>query len=168
MKYMNITLIGMPGAGKSTVGRIVAERMGLLFIDIDKELEKKFGMTLQQLLDELGEEAFLQAEQTAILTLDPGENSLISPGGSVVYSTRAMECLKSRGKVVYLDVPTELLEGRIHTDSRGVVHGQNMSLRELYDERNPLYRKWADVVVELIDAAPEENAALVLNALGAL
>ncbi|RLG14690.1 MAG: hypothetical protein DRN66_01430, partial [Candidatus Nanohalarchaeota archaeon] len=91
VKNMNITLIGMAGVGKSFIGKHLAERLNCTFVDIDEVIEKKTSLTLQQIIDTHGEEEFLKIEERAILRLNGFNNSIISPGGSIIYSKKAMD-----------------------------------------------------------------------------
>jgi len=151
---MSITLIGMAGVGKTVVGSELAKRLDYSFVDMDEVIEKKTGSTLQRLLDDLGDEGFMAIEEQAVLELEAPEKCVISTGGSVVYSAKGMEFLKKNSTVVFLDSPLESIRKRItNRDTRGIVGLRDKSLRELYDERLILYRRYADVEIEL----PEES-----------
>jgi shikimate kinase len=152
---MNITLIGMPASGKSYVGRKVAEALNLSFIEIDALLEKRYQKPLQQILEELGDEAFIQQE--AAITKEETEgkdNLLISTGGSIVYAKETMQYLKDISTVVYLQTSLETIEKRIRGD-RGVVGLGSKTLQELYTERTALYERYADVALSG-EQTPEE------------
>lgn len=163
---MNITLIGMPGVGKSVVGERVAERLGLAFVDLDKLLERQHGKPLQRILDEAGEEGFLTLEEGAALGLESLENTLVSPGGSIVYSDRAMAHLRERSTVVFLDAPIGEIRARLTMEGRGIVRGGDRGLEAIYEERLPLYQKYAHVTVPIEGVDTEENAARIIEALG--
>ena len=151
---MSITLIGMAGVGKTVAGKRLAKRLDYSFVDMDEVIEKKTGSTLQRLLDDLGDERFMAIEEQAVLELGSPEKCVISTGGSVVYSASAMEFLKKNSTVVFLDAPFESIEKRItNRETRGIVGFERKSLRGLYDERQILYRRYADIEVEL----PEES-----------
>ncbi len=140
----NLVLIGMPGCGKSTVGVLVAKALGLDFADTDLLLQKQEGLRLHEILARLGSQGFFSAENRLLTSLDLGA-TVISTGGSAVHHDRGMENLKRAGAVFWIDVPFDELErrlGDIHT--RGVVLAAGQSLRELYEERLPLYHRWAD------------------------
>lgn len=161
----HLTLIGMPGSGKSAVGRILARRLGWKFIDTDRVIENNFGMKLQAVVDRLGAEAFGLVEEETVLKLDAEEQTVISTGGSVVYSDSAMRHLASISTVVFLDLPVEAIRRHISGEApRGIV-GMNEGggLKELYEQRFPLYRKHAHVVVLLESDTPEEAATRVLS-----
>ena len=159
---MNITLIGMPGAGKSSVGKALAERLGMEFIDIDKVLEEAHGKPLQQILDEAGGEGFLKLEEDAVLSYcSVLQNTAISPGGSIVYCKAAMKHLKKISKIVFLEVPLQEIAARIAVQGRGIVGGKDKTLEDIYAERLPLYRQYADYTL-VPSGSVEDNAAQLL------
>ena len=134
-----ISLIGMPGAGKSTVGVLLAKATALDFVDTDLMIQAGEGRPLKVLLEELGRAAFCALEERYVLALDPC-GKVVAPGGSVVYSVPALEHLRRHGPVVFLDVPLPVLAGRLgNLDRRGVVRSKGQTLGELYAERYPLY-----------------------------
>lgn len=144
---MNIILIGMPGVGKSTLGVLLAEAMGMTFIDTDTIIQEREGRPLQEVLDSKGVDGFLEAEEQALLSLRTN-NAVISTGGSVVYSQRGMAYLKDGGLTVYLSAPYLEIEDRLdNLSTRGVVIKPGCSLRDTYDERVPLYEHYADLTV---------------------
>jgi shikimate kinase len=139
---MNITLIGMPGAGKSLVGKAVACRLNLRFIDTDELIRQHTGFTIGENLAKLGDDLFIQLEEQVVLLLGDFDNCVVSPGGSVVYSRKAMNFLKQRSVVIFLDVPLEVILDRVEPE-RGVVRLRDKTLKDLYNERFPLYEKYA-------------------------
>lgn len=142
----NLVLIGMPASGKSTLGRYLAERLSMPFCDSDDVLEKRLGGPLQETIDREGIARFLRREEEAVLSLRE-EGSVIATGGSVIYSEQAMKRLCDNGFVVFLSVPYASIEKRLQNlDSRGVAIPQETSLFALYQERVPLYHKYADLV----------------------
>ncbi len=142
----NITLIGMPGSGKSTLGRMLAAALAHGFVDGDDLLRGK-GRSLQDILDQEGEEGFLALENQELQAIE-GENMVIAPGGSCVLSRGAMEHLRRISLVVFLDVPLEVLQRRLKDAlSRGIVGFQGHSLEELNAMRRPLYVRYAHVTV---------------------
>lgn len=159
-----LTLIGMPGSGKSAVGKIVATRLGWNFIDTDHCMEQRFGIKLQALIDQVGAESFGQIEEETVLSLAAPEQTVISTGGSIVYSDKAMRHLASVSTTVFLDVPVGSLRGHIALEApRGIVGMSGGGLEELYKQRLPLYRKYADITVQLDTETPEEAATRVLS-----
>jgi shikimate kinase len=149
---MNITLIGMAGAGKSTIGKALAKTLDYTFIDVDRLITENTGMPLQMLIDKQGDSALIRFEEEAILRLDQVGGFVISPGGSVVYSEKAMQHLKRMSKIVFLDVPFRSIVKRIpNARKRGIVGLKDRSLKELFEERTILYRNYADFSVKLKD-----------------
>lgn len=149
---MNITLIGMPGVGKSILGQKLAKRLHYKFIDTDKIIEKKTGMKLQQIIDNWEEEGFLKIEQRVILELNKFKNRVISPGGSVVYSPKAIRFLKKNSLVVFLNASFANIKKRLKNQStRGIVGMKNKNLETLFKERQILYKKYADVTVPITE-----------------
>lgn len=144
----NIVLIGMPGCGKSTVGVLLAKALGMSFVDTDVVLQAKEGRKLQEMIDEIGVDAFLQTEEEAILRLRC-EKTVIATGGSVVYGRRAMAHLHAHGRVIYIRLPYQEIERRLsNLATRGVTLREGQTLRALYDERVPLYEAQADAVLD--------------------
>lgn len=162
----NIILIGMPGAGKSTVGVLLAKTLGYAFLDTDLVIQRREGALLQALVDSMGVESFLDAESAAIRSVD-AVRTVIAPGGSAVCRAHAMEHLKALGKVVYLRLPLEELETRLsNISSRGIAMAPGQTLEQLYAYRAPLYERWADVTVDVAGAQTlEQTVQAVLNTL---
>ena len=145
---MNLILIGMPGCGKSTVGVVLAKALGMDFVDSDLVIQKEMGAKLSQLIDQYGDEGFRAIENRINAALD-AENSIIATGGSVVYGEDAMRHLKKIGTVIYLKLSCEAIEERLgDLHARGVTIKPGWTLRDLYNERVPLYEKWADITVD--------------------
>ena len=157
----NITLIGMPASGKSTVGVILAKIIGLSFVDTDLVIQQREGALLCDIISEHTLEGFLKAEESAVLSISPS-NTVIATGGSVVYSEAGMEYLKSLGKVVYLKVEKEDLFKRLHNiKQRGVVLSPGETLDEMYATRSVLYEKYADIVIDETNASVEETVEMI-------
>lgn len=165
MHISTVTLIGMPGAGKSTVGVLLAKRLGLNFTDGDLLIQVRQGEHLQATVDRLGYLAVRQIEEEVLLEA-PLEQTLVATGGSAVYSDKAMARLKAAGPVVYLRAPLGLLEKRVsaHPD-RGIACPPGHGLAEVYAERTPLYERFADLVVDCESLAAEDIAALIVDRL---
>lgn len=158
---MNIILIGMPASGKSTVGVILAKLLGYDFIDTDLLIQRRTGLRLSEIIRSQGLEAFLAAEEASCLALR-AEHSVIATGGSVIYSDAAMRHLKGLGTVVYLSVDFNTLQSRLHdVQGRGVVLRPGQSLADLYAERVPLYRNYADITVREGQGSLEETVRSV-------
>ena len=161
----NIILVGMPGAGKSTVGVLLAKTLGYAFLDTDLVIQQREGALLQSLVDSLGVEAFLDVEADAICSVEC-RGTVIAPGGSAVCRERAMSHLKALGRIVYLHLPLEELERRLNNIStRGIAMAPGETLADLFAYRAPLYRNYADLTVDVGRQSLEETVALVLRAL---
>ena len=144
----NIILIGMPGAGKSTCGVLAAKMLLKNFFDTDLLIQSMESKRLQQIIDEKGVEAFKKAEEQAVLSLDI-KGTVIATGGSVVYSEKAMRHLKGMGKVIYMHLSFEEMKKRIvNLSTRGIVLENGETLLDMYNERLPLYEKYADYVID--------------------
>ncbi len=143
----NLIFIGMPSSGKSTLGRLLARELGRPFIDTDDVIRQINGCELHELMDRDGLDGFLQREVEAICTVDV-DNTVIATGGSAVYSPTGMEHLKKIGRVIYIAISYETLEKRVGDPHlRGVVLAPGKTLRDLYEERVPLYEKYADLTL---------------------
>jgi shikimate kinase len=161
----NIVLIGMPGAGKSTVGVLLAKRLGFGFIDTDIYIQVREGRSLQELIQTHGADDFCRIEEGHILSLAV-DSHVIAPGGSVVYRPDAMAYLKSRGIAVHLDIAVANLQRRLdNLDARGVVIGPGQTIESLYADRRPLYLRYADITVTTDGLTPDQVVGRVLKAL---
>ncbi|MGF6990307.1 shikimate kinase [Lachnospiraceae bacterium PM6-15] len=159
----NIILIGMPASGKSTIGVVVAKRLGYQFIDTDLLIQEQEGKLLREIIDEQGIEGFLAIEDQ-VNTDVQAERTVISPGGSVVYCEGAMNHYKEIGTVVYLQVPFVTIDERINSATgRGVVLKEDQSLKDLYEERVPLFEKYADVTIAAEGLSIDEIVTKVLR-----
>lgn len=143
-----LVLIGMPGVGKSTVGVVLAKRMGYGFVDSDLVIQEKYGKLLHELIEENGVEGFWKMENDVNASLEkPG--CVIATGGSAVYGSEAMEHLRETGTVIYLKLSCEEIEARLgDLNARGVTLKPRQTLRDLYAERVPLYEKYAHITVD--------------------
>ena len=161
----NIVLIGMPGAGKSTLGVLLAKELSRSFLDTDIHVQTREGRTLPSILQEEGVDRFLSIEESHVLALEL-EGFVIATGGSVVYSPRAMAHLKSRGLVVLLELSLPLLLERIQNmESRGIAMAPGQDLESLYLERKPLYESYADIRVSCDHKGHEQVLREILTRL---
>ena len=143
----NIILTGMPSCGKSTLGRMLAKELGYAFIDTDDVIIQRNGCPLKDILDNEGLDGFIRREEEAVCSVT-AERTIIATGGSVVYSPKAMAHLKSLGRVIYLCLDYNEVEHRLgDLHERGVAIAPGKTLRDLFDERTPLYEKYADVAI---------------------
>lgn len=144
----NITLIGMPGVGKSTIGVVLAKILGYQFIDSDLLIQKQEKRRLSDIIEQEGYAGFMKIENSVNAAIDV-DDTVIATGGSVVYCEDAMKHLKSVGTVVYLKLSLESLSERLgNLKGRGVLLKEGQTLKDLYEERTPLYEKYADIVVD--------------------
>jgi shikimate kinase len=164
----NLALIGMPGAGKSTLGVLVAKRTARSFLDTDLLIQQTEGASLQRIIEERGVEGFRNIEERIVLGLDCS-SSVIATGGSVIYSEAAMEHLGRLGERIYLDVPFPELERRLgDLDKRGVLRSPGQDLEGLLAERRALYERWADIRVACGDLEHDGVVDAVIRALSAV
>ena len=162
---MNIVFIGMPGSGKSCMGRIVSRKFKMKIIDGDKLIENNVGKPLQKIIDENGLDYFKKLEAETLLSIKE-DNVIISPGGSAIYYEDVMENFKKSAVIVYLFISPETLKERLGDYSkRGVVLEEGKTLDDLYMEREPLLRKYADITVSCDGKAYSKYQAELLNKL---
>lgn len=161
----NIVFIGMPASGKSTVGVVVAKRLGYKFVDTDlliQEVEKRL---LKEIIAEEGNEGFLRIEDRVNAEIQE-ERAVISPGGSVVYCENAMRHYKETGMIVYLHTSYETISNRLHNaKNRGVVLKDGQTLKDLYEERTALFERYADLTISEEGRDLEETIEEVLRVL---
>lgn len=162
----NIILIGMPSAGKSTVGVLLAKKMGYDFVDTDLLIQKQEGKLLGELIKEHGALGFLDIENRVNRELSV-KRAVIAPGGSVIYCREAMEHFKEIGRIVYLKVSYQNVKKRIgNPEKRGVVLKKGQTLKALYDERIALFEQYADIVIDEGNLPLEDTITRVLRELG--
>lgn len=144
----NVVLIGMPGCGKSTVGVVLAKTLGYRFLDSDLLIQESENRLLSEIIEQEGLDGFNAIENKVNASINV-KKSVIATGGSVIYGKEAMEHLKEIGVVVYIKLPYEKIKRRLgNLAQRGVAIKDNQTLRDLYNERVPLYEKYADIIVE--------------------
>jgi shikimate kinase len=161
----NLTLIGMPGAGKSTIGIILAKNLAMGFIDTDILIQINHQRPLQQILDEGGHLNLRVIEEQEILKLNI-ENQIIATGGSAVYSAAAMAHLGKISTIIFLDVRLDVLKKRIHNfETRGIAKTAGQSFDDLFRERRTLYEKYADITIDANDLDQDQLAVLISDSL---
>ncbi len=161
----NIILIGMPGSGKTTIGTEISEVLGYGYIDSDSVIVAREGKRLNEIIEERGREGFLDIEAKINSELC-ANRCVIATGGSVIYRDSAMQKLKTMGKIVYLKHSYEVIARRLgDLKKRGVALKDGFTLKDLYEERTPLYEQYADIVVEMPDGTKAEAVAAVVKAL---
>ena len=162
-KSDSIVLIGMAGVGKSSTGASLAEALGFSFTDLDDYILEKDGRAIQEIIDAEGEEAFLQLEKRRMYEIDLTRR-VVAPGGSIIYHSDLMEYLRQHSTLVYLDDSFENVEERLESVStRGIVGLRNKSLRQIYDERRPLYSKYADIALGCRNKSQDQLAREILH-----
>ena len=143
----NIILIGMPGSGKSSLGVVLAKKIGFGFIDSDLVIQQREGMTLERIIEKHGDAGFIQIENEVNCSISP-HHTVIATGGSAVYGDEAMEHFKQIGTVIYLKVSEKELESRLGSlKERGVVSNGKSTVEEIFEDRKRLYEKYADITI---------------------
>lgn len=161
----NIVLIGMPASGKSTVGVLLAKTLGVGFCDTDLVIQQREKRLLQEIIDTDGIAYFLDVECSAVLSINC-ENCVVATGGSVVFRDAAMQKLKRNGTVVFLDVSLETVKSRLcNIKTRGVAADKGKTIDDIYFERLPFYKKYADITVSLDGKSAEDAVGDILLAL---
>lgn len=150
-KDENIVLIGMPACGKSTCGKVLAERLNRKFIDTDDIICKLSGMPIPKLLERRGEEVFRDYEKEALENVLSEKGTVIATGGSAIYQSEMLSLLSNNSKFVYIDVPFNVIANRCKSPKERGVITSNKTFKELYDERDPLYKSIANLIIYYID-----------------
>lgn len=162
---LNLILIGMPGAGKSTLGVILAKTLGMNFVDVDIRIQETEGTLLQNIINEKGNDYFKMLEEKVLCEIS-AENTVISTGGSAIYYPKAMQYLKENGIVVYIDVELDEIERRLdNISTRGITLEKGQTIKDLYDIRVPLYEKYADMTLKSEGMTVEESVSALVKAL---
>lgn len=162
----NIILVGMPSCGKSTVGVVLAKTMNKGFVDTDILIQQREKKTLQEIINQQGNDYFHQVEESVLLDFD-GEDYVIATGGSAIYFDRAMEKFKEKGQIIYLQVSLDtVLERLSNIKTRGVTLEKGQTLADLYEQRIPLYEKHADLTITSDGCTVEEVVEQIVAALG--
>ena len=162
----NIILIGMPGAGKSTIGVILAKTLGVDFIDTDIVIQNRTGELLHKTLARVGVKGLLDEEEKAITGLDLSKRCVVATGGSAVLRERSMNHLRENGVCVYLSLPYSVISRRVNNrDTRGIAAENHETLKDIYNFRAPYYEKYADFTVDCRGRSAEKNVAEILRAL---
>lgn len=165
-KSESLILVGMPGAGKSTVGVLLAKELAMDFVDTDLLIQAREGKALQDILHASDYQQLREVEERTLLS-QSFEAQVVATGGSAVYSEAAMRHLRRFGRVVYLHVPLDVLRQRLHNYAdRGVARRPGQTLEELYEERCPLYERYADLRIECGTHNQDEVVAQVIYAEG--
>ena len=162
----SLSLIGMPGVGKSTIGRELATQLGFAYIDTDDLIVKRGGKSLQAYIDAHGDDALTQLETDVAVSLYPTTPTVIATGGSIVYSRAAMQRLEAISTLIYLEDSLSNIEKRINNlDSRGITGLKNKTLQEIYDERCILYKYYAQITVATHPFNPKKIAEKIITGL---
>jgi len=164
---MNIALIGMPGAGKSTISALLAQKLKYQFIDSDLLIEERAGCKLSELIAEKGINAFKVLEEEVMVTLNPKVSTIISTGGSVIYSSAGIEHISQISKIIFLNAPLALVEKRLgNYNKRGIIGLEVGGLGALYSDRYALYQRYAELTITINDSdTPELIAQKIIRAL---
>ncbi|KRF31684.1 shikimate kinase [Paenibacillus sp. Soil787] len=160
---MNIVLIGMSGAGKSTLGVLLAKALGMDYVDTDIVIQQHEGRLLQDIINIDGIEKFMEIEEKTVSALHL-KNCIISTGGSVIYSEKAMNALKQSGQIIYLHVPYEEIKRRlVNVTTRGIVIKEGNSLEDVYEERVPMYIKYSDKTLDCSNKDIEQCVSEIIE-----
>ena len=161
----NVVLIGMPGCGKSTCGVLLAKALGMDFADTDLIIQRNEKRSLQEIINADGNEYFSRAEEAAVCGTE-FSSCVVATGGSVVYSSKAMQSLAKDAEIVYLKISYETMLKRIcNIETRGILLREGESIAGMYEERAPLYEKYATVTVDCDDRGTEKTVSAIIGAL---
>lgn len=161
----NIVLIGMPGAGKSTLGVLLAKSLNYDFLDTDLTIQKKSGKKLYEMINESGIDYFISYENDVLKEVN-ASNTVIATGGSAVFGKEAMEHLSQIGTIVYIRLSCEEIIRRVNNiKTRGIAMKRGKTMRDVYEERAPLYEKYADIIVNAENTSIEESVYKLIEQL---
>lgn len=164
-QFQTVSLIGMPGVGKSTVGVILAKLIGMEFTDTDLSIQAREGKTLQQIIDNDGHLRLREIEEEVLLS-EPVNGRVLATGGSVIYSEAIMERLRAAGPVVYLRADVATLVQRVAANpDRGIASGADQTFEDIYNERTPLYERFASHSVDAMGGSADAVASLIVQEL---
>ena len=159
----NIVLIGMPGAGKSTIGVLLAKAMNYQFMDTDLLIQKQNGKKLYEIINEKGIDEFLKIENDTIAGVQ-AERSVIATGGSAIFGEEAMAHLGNIGHIVYIKLSCQEIEKRINNiKTRGIAMSKGKTIADIYEDRVPLYEKYADIIVDCENTTIEESVERIVE-----
>ena len=160
----NIILIGMPGCGKSTVGVILAKTLGMGFVDTDLIIQRQQKSTLQKLIDAYGLDRFRGFEEQALKSVTDKSDTVIATGGSAVFCPEGMDRLRGNGICLYLDLPIEELKRRLtNITTRGIACRKGEGLEEIFAEREPLYKRYADITLKCTGFTTEQTVEDIIK-----
>ncbi len=160
----NIVLIGMPAAGKSTIGVLLAKTLGFAFVDTDLIIQQSTGRLLQEIIDSDGLDAFCADEERAVCSVSMEQNAVIATGGSAVYSDKAIAHLKRHGVVYYLSLPHEELSKRlVNIKTRGIAKRPEETIEDVFKRRAALYDKYADITIDCLGKTAEETVSEICD-----
>jgi len=164
LKHTIITLIGMPGVGKTTFGKKLAKEYNYRFLDTDELFTKKYKLSIHEFINTFSEQEFIKCEEKLILSLDIKSKTIISTGGSIIYSPKSMSFLQNISCITYLEDTIDNIETRINNfSSRGIIGTQSDSLQNLYTKRTPLYNKYASIKISLPKTFCLESAYKIIR-----
>lgn len=159
----NIILIGMPGVGKSSVGVVLAKALGYHFVDSDLVIQQTEGRLLSEIIEEKGNDGFIEVENNINSKIDV-KRTVLATGGSAVYGTEAMEHFRNIGTVLYMKASFETIDSRLsNLVGRGVAMKKDQTLKELYEERCVLYERYADITLNVDKMSIEEIIVKIMS-----
>ena len=162
-KFKNITLIGMPGCGKSTIAKLLEKNYKYSLIDLDTKIEQKKNMKLIEIINKYGNERFTEIEKETYYSIEmhKQKNIILSPGGSIIYKNKVMKDIKKNSFVIYLYVDFEELQNRLGDyKKRGIIFKKNQTLKNLYDLRHPIYKSYSDYMINTTGLSLENTIKL--------